>query len=104
MSWLRLGIGVERIKPGHPQQNARHERMHLTLKKEPTKPATANFLPQQTRFDKFIEVFNKEQPHEALDMKCPAYVYAASARPYQGLPDIASSSHAYRIGDGKEGC
>jgi transposase InsO family protein len=42
--WLRLGIGIERIKPGHPQQNGRHERMHLTLKKEATKPAAANFL------------------------------------------------------------
>jgi putative transposase len=46
-------IGIERIKPGHPQQNGRHERMHLTLKKEATKPAAANFLQQQARFDKF---------------------------------------------------
>jgi putative transposase len=45
--WLRLGIGIERIQPGHPQQNGRHERMHLTLKKEATKPAAANFLQQQ---------------------------------------------------------
>jgi transposase InsO family protein len=45
--WLRLGIGIERIKPGHPQQNGRHERMHLTLKKEATKPASFNFLQQQ---------------------------------------------------------
>ena len=42
--WLRLGIGIERIKPGNPQQNGRHERMHLTLKKEATKPAAKNFL------------------------------------------------------------
>jgi putative transposase len=49
--WLRLGIGIERIQPGHPQQNGRHERMHLTLKKEATKPAAANFLQQQARFD-----------------------------------------------------
>src|SRR5260370_975934 len=42
--WLRLGIGIERIKPGHPQQNGRHERMHLTLKKEATKPAAGNSL------------------------------------------------------------
>ena len=42
--WLRLGIGIERIKPAHPQQNGRHERMHLTLKEEATKPAAANFL------------------------------------------------------------
>src|SRR5206468_4421650 len=62
--WLRLGIGIERIQPGAPQQNGRHERMHLTLKKEATKPAAANFLQQQARFDKFTEVFNNERPHE----------------------------------------
>ncbi len=91
--WLRLGIGIERIKPGHPQQNGRHERMHLTLKKEATKPAAGNFLQQQARFDKFIEVFNNERPHEALDMKCPAEVYQPSPRPYTGLPDIDYPLH-----------
>jgi transposase InsO family protein len=50
------------------------------LKKEATKPAAANFLQQQARFDKFIEVFNNERPHEALDMKCPAEVYQPSPR------------------------
>jgi len=78
---------VNRIKPGHPQQNGRHERMHLTLKKEATKPAALNFLQQQARFDDFIEIFNPERPHEALAMKCPAEVYQPSPRPYQGLPD-----------------
>ena len=53
--WLRLGIDIERIKPGNPQQNGRHERMHLTLKKEATKPAAQNFLQQQGKFDTFIE-------------------------------------------------
>jgi putative transposase len=91
--WLRLGIGIERIKPGSPQQNGRHERMHLTLKKEATKPAGANFLQQQARFDKFIEVFNNERPHEALEMKCPAEVYLPSPRPYTGLPDIDYPFH-----------
>ncbi len=91
--WLRLGIGIERIKPGHPQQNGRHERMHLTLKKETTKPAGLNFLQQQARFDDFIEIFNKERPHEALHMKCPAEVYQPSARAYQGLPDIDYPFH-----------
>ena len=91
--WLRLGIGIERIKPGSPQQNGRHERMHLTLKKEATKPAARNFLQQQARFDKFIEVFNNERPHEALGMQCPADVYQASPRPYQGLPDIDYPFH-----------
>jgi len=49
--WLRLGITIERIKPGRPQQNGRHERMHLTLKKEATHPAGMNSLQQQARFD-----------------------------------------------------
>src|SRR5277367_2265124 len=48
--WLRLGIAIERIKPGHPQQNGRHERMHLTLKKEATRPAGANIFQQQAKF------------------------------------------------------
>ena len=91
--WLRLGIGIERIQPGHPQQNGRHERMHLTLKKEATQPAAANFLQQQARFDDFIEVFNNERPHEALNMKCPAEVYQHSTRAYQGLPDIDYPFH-----------
>jgi transposase InsO family protein len=51
--WLRLGIAIERIKPGHPQQNGRHERMHLTLKKEATRPPGMNSLQQQARFDAF---------------------------------------------------
>src|SRR5690349_2042973 len=91
--WLRLGIGIERIKPGHPQQNGRHERMHLTLKKEATKPAARNFLQQQARFDDFLEIYNNERPHEALDMKCPAEVYQPSPRSYTGLPDIDYPLH-----------
>jgi len=91
--WLRLGIGIERIQPGHPQQNGRHERMHLTLKKEATKPAAANFLAQQARFDKFIDVFNHQRPHEALDMKYPAEIYQPSPRLYQGLPDLDYPLH-----------
>ena len=85
--WLRLGIRIERIRPGHPQQNGRHERMHLTLKKEATRPAGANLLQQQAKFDEFIQEFNCERPHEALAMKCPAEVYTPSTRPYQGIPE-----------------
>ena len=83
--WLRLGIGIERIKPGHPEQNGRHERMHLTLKKEATKPAAQNFLQQQAKFDDFIDEYNNERPHQALDMKVPAERYRPSKRSYQGL-------------------
>jgi transposase InsO family protein len=78
--WLRLGIHIERIKPGHPQQNGRHERMHLTLKKEATKPAAPNFLKQQARFDEFLKCYNHERPHQALDMKYPAELYQPSPR------------------------
>jgi transposase InsO family protein len=85
--WLRLGISIERIKPGHPQQNGRHERMHLTLKKEATRPAGANLLQQQAKFDAFIEEFNGERPHEALAMQCPAELYTPSSRPYLGIPE-----------------
>jgi putative transposase len=53
-----------------------------------TKPAAQNFLQPQARFDKFMEVFNQERPHEALDMKCPAEVYQPSPRSYTGLPNI----------------
>jgi transposase InsO family protein len=91
--WLRLGIAIERIRPGHPQQNGRHERMHLTLKKEATRPAGLNCLQQQARFDAFVSEFNTERPHEALDMKCPAEAYSASPRPYSGLPDLAYPFH-----------
>ena len=91
--WLRLGIEIERIKPGHPQQNGRHERMHLTLKLETTKPAGNNFLQQQAKFDDFIDCYNNERPHQALNMRCPAELYVSSARIYRGLPDLAYPLH-----------
>jgi transposase InsO family protein len=91
--WLRLGIEIERIKPGRPQQNGRHERMHLTLKKEATRPPAMNSLQQQARFDDFVTEFNFERPHEALAMKCPAELYSASPRPYLGLPELTYPLH-----------
>jgi transposase InsO family protein len=91
--WLRLGVAIERIKPGHPQQNGRHERMHLTLKKEATRPPGMNSLQQQAKFDEFLKEFNEERPHEALDMKRPAEVYIASPRPYLGLPELSYPLH-----------
>ena len=91
--WLRLGIAIERIRPGHPQENGRHERMHLTLKKEATRPPGRNTLQQQMRFDAFVSEFNEERPHEALSMKVPAELYATSPRLYQGLPDIDYPFH-----------
>jgi transposase InsO family protein len=91
--WLRLGISIERIQPGQPQQNGRHERMHRTLKQETTRPASMNSLQQQGRFDAFIEEFNNERPHEGLSMKTPAEVYTPSPRPYRGLPELTYPLH-----------
>jgi len=93
MWWLRLGIAIERIKPGHPQQNGRHERMHLTLKKEAIKPAAKNFLQQQAKFDHFMDCYNQERPHQALNMRYPAELYSASPRPYRGLEELEYPFH-----------
>jgi putative transposase len=91
--WLRLGIEIERIKPGNPQQNGRHERMHLTLKKEATKPPGKNLLQQQGMFDAFIDEYNNERPHQALSMKYPCEIYQPSSRIYTGLPEVEYPFH-----------
>jgi putative transposase len=91
--WLRLGIEIERIRPGHPEQNGRHERMYLTLKREATRPPGDNILQQQAKFDEFIEEFNARRPHQALDMKFPSELYTSSPRPYGALPELHYPFH-----------
>jgi putative transposase len=80
--WLKLGIQLDRIAPGHPEQNGRHERFHLTLQEDTTSPPATTPRQQQARFDRMRHVFNTERPHEALGQQPPARVYAASPRPY----------------------
>ena len=91
--WLRLGINLERIKPGHPEQNGRHERMHLTLKKSATRPPGNNLLEQQEKFDFFIDQYNKERPHQGIDMRYPSELYKPSPRPYLGTPELFYPFH-----------
>ena len=92
--WMRLGIRPERIEPAHPEQNGQHERMHRTLKRETTRPAGQNELEQQERFDRFVEEYNQERPHEALDLKPPATAYEPSMRPFPAkLPEPAYPLH-----------
>ena len=67
--------------------------MHLTLKLETTKPAGNNFLQQQAKFDDFIDCYNNERPHQALNMRYPAERYVPSTRPYKGLPDLDYPFH-----------
>lgn len=84
--WLKHGIKIERIKPGNPQENGRHERMHRTLKEDTTTPPGKNHLHQQEKFDEFCMVFNTERPHEALDMKTPCDIYHKPKTQFQ--PDL----------------
>jgi transposase InsO family protein len=87
--WIRLGIQPERIAPGHPEQNAEHERMHRTLKAETARPPAATPRAQQRAFDRFRHIYNAERPHEALGQQPPAAWYAPSPRPYpERLPSL----------------
>lgn len=87
--WARLGIRHERIRPSHPEENGRHERMHRTLKAETASPPRRTMKGQQNRFDMFRREYNEERPHESLEMKTPAEVYRASERQFPNrLPDI----------------
>jgi len=97
--WLRLGIAIERIKPGCPQQNGRHERMHLTLKKEATKPAAFNFLQQQEKFDTFIKVYNHQRPHQGIGGAYPGDLYTPSPKIYEtpGEPDYPFHDRTIRV-------
>lgn len=80
--WIKLGITPERIDPGHPEQNGRHERMHLTLQDHTTSPPAANARRQQHVFNQFREEYNYERPHESLSQRTPGSVYTCSPRPF----------------------
>jgi hypothetical protein len=83
--WLiQLGIGLEFITPGHPEQNGRHERFHRTLKDETAKPPKEDMAKQQQAFDHFGREYNDERPHEALGQTTPRAHYVPSTRHYTG--------------------
>jgi hypothetical protein len=86
--WVRLGIRLERIEPGQPQQNGRHERMHRTLKESTANPPKKNLAAQQEAFDAFCKEFNQERPHEALGQRPPVVFYERSTKQYpERLPE-----------------
>lgn len=95
--WLKLGILPERIEPGCPQQNGRHERMHRTLKEATASPPKDCFLEQQTCFNFFKQEYNYERPHQSLDGKRPADLYQASQKPYLSTPLEIIYPHDYEI-------
>lgn len=92
--WIKLGITHQRIEPGQPQQNGRHERMHRDLKAETTRPPERNQHRQQERFDSFRAEFNEERPHEALGDETPASHYRCCHRALpETLPEPCYAAH-----------
>jgi len=91
--WIKLGILHERIDPGQPQQNGRHERMHRTLKAQVTRPPKRSRTAQQRAFNHFRQEYNELRPHEALGQTPPAEHYERSARPYRPEEDPDYPSH-----------
>lgn len=87
--WLRLGIRLERSRPGCPQDNGRHERMHRTLKAETATPPRATMAAQQRAFDAFRREYNEERPHEALEGRAPGQIYQPSTREFpERVPEV----------------
>jgi putative transposase len=87
--WIKLGIRPERITPGRPAENGRHERLHGTLKRDACHPPAANRRAQQQRFDHFRRIYNEERPHEAIRNVTPSALYRPSPRPYPArLPEL----------------
>ena len=82
--WVVLGIDLERGRPGCPQDNGGHERLHLDVERE---LRGQDLVGQQAGFDEWRKTFNQERPHEALGMKCPAELYKGSERKYEGTPE-----------------
>ena len=102
--WIKLGICPERIEPGHPEQNGRHERMHRTLKQETAAPPAANLRAQQRAFDGFRSDYNEERPHQGLELRTPGECYHGAARAYPSRvdePEYAAPMQVRRVMDGR---
>ena len=97
---IKAGVAPERIRPGKPQENGRHERMHLTLRRETADPPAATLRAQAARFRAFCRVYNEERPHAALDNATPAERYALSLRRWDGVlraPEPEAGEIALRV-------
>jgi len=102
--WIKLGIYPERIEPGHPEQNERHEKMHRTLKDETASPPEKTMRAQQRAFDRFQQEYNEERPHQGLELKTPAECYAGSPRPYPSRieePEYPAHYQVRRVANGQ---
>jgi hypothetical protein len=105
--WIELGIVCERIQPGHPQQNGRHERMHRTLQEETMQTPAATLRRQQARFDAFRRQYNEQRPHEALNLAVPASVYMPASAAYPeriSSPEYPPDWAVRKVADGGQLC
>jgi putative transposase len=82
---IKAGVVPERIAPGKPQQNGRHERMHLTLLQDAASPPAPSLREQLKRLRNFQRIYNEQRPHESLDDDTPADRYTASPRRFDGV-------------------
>jgi putative transposase len=94
---LKIDVPLERIAPGKPQQNGRHERFHLTLHQETARPPKDTMRAQQRGFDAFQRVYNEQRPHEALQQRTPAEVYAPSTRRFPDRIEEPEYPHWYEV-------
>ena len=100
MNLIKAGVMPERIEPGKPQQNGRHERLHLTLKQDTAAPPAGSLAEQTARFERFRQIYNTERPHEALGQVPPAQVYRPSPRPFDGVlrsPDYPDEAGVRKV-------
>lgn len=103
--WIKLGIALERNTPGHPEQNAEHERMHRTLKAETTRPPQFDMADQQTAFDVFRDDFSADRPHEGIGMRRPGDLYVPSVRAFPAvLPPVTYPGHFHLRSVRNDGC
>jgi transposase InsO family protein len=101
--WIELGVECERIRPGHPQENGRHERMHRTLQEATMESPATTLRQQQARFDAFCREYNQERAHEGLGLATPAEVYRPSPRSYReriGEPPYEQAWEVRKVADG----
>lgn len=84
--WMVLGINLDRIRPGHPQENGDHERMHRDIRSEVEGVIGGGLAEQQQALDVWRTAFNCERPHEAIAMRTPAELYKLSTKRYEGTP------------------
>jgi hypothetical protein len=97
---IKAGVLPERIEAGQPQQNGRHERLHLTLKQDTASPPARSLADQIERFERFREIYNNERPHEALGQVPPARIYKRSRRPFDGglhSPEYPDAAEVRRV-------